>query len=62
MVICPTCQYAFEGPCENPGCFANPRVSQEQKDRWTAQAAKNKAEQDERDRVTAIRRRMMARP
>ena len=60
MTECPTCRYPHDGPhCPNPGCYANPSVTQAQKDIWDARRAKEAAEEAERERIRQIRRRMM---
>ena len=57
--ICEACKYAFaEGYCCNPGCEANPRVSQAQKDLWRTTREKAAAEEAERERIRRIRYRM----
>ena len=59
LMTCPSCLYAHVGAhCSNPGCTANPTVSEAQKERWAASAAKLASEGAERERVRAIRRRM----
>lgn len=56
---CPVCQYPsrLAAACDNPGCVANPCVSQEQKDRWLAARERREADEAERQRVRDIRRR-----
>lgn len=62
MFICPTCTYAFpEGYCRNPGCEANPDVTQAQKDNWRIAREKAQTEENERERIREIRRRMFRR-
>ena len=58
IFICSECAYPFpEGRCCNPGCEANPSVSQAQKDRWRAERDKRFADDAERERIRRIRRR-----
>lgn len=58
VFICAACTYPFpEGFCRNPGCEANPDVTQSQKDRWRAEREKRDAEESERKRINRIRRR-----
>lgn len=59
MFVCQVCTYpARSGDCcDNPGCEANPRVNQAQKDAWRAERDKRAAEEAERERVRQIRRR-----
>lgn len=58
---CPTCGYPprHRPECDNPGCTANPDVSESQKAAWAETKAKRDAEEAERERVRAIRRRMI---
>lgn len=59
VFVCEVCCYPFsEGFCRNPGCEANPDVSQAQKDHWRAERDKKTAEEAERERIRQIRRRM----
>jgi len=52
---CPTCRYPFEkGICRNPGCSANPNVSQETKERWAQDKTRRDAEEAERARIRKI--------
>jgi hypothetical protein len=55
---CPTCHYAHDSEhCPNPACFANPSVTDAQKARWTERNERLAAEEAERQRIAAIRRR-----
>lgn len=57
VFVCQVCTYPFsEGVCRNPGCEANPDVSQAQKDCWRAERDKRAAEEAERERIRRIRR------
>lgn len=57
VFICAACAYPFpEGVCRNPGCEANPDVTQTQKDRWRAERDRRAAEEAERIRMRRIRR------
>jgi hypothetical protein len=57
--ICTTCQYpSRDDACDNPGCVANPGVSEMQKAGWRLVAEKRAAEEAERERIRAIRGRM----
>ena len=57
---CPTCGYAHSGAdCDNPGCVANPAVSDTQKAIWADAKARSDAERNERMRFAEIRRRAM---
>lgn len=58
--VCPTCTYPSHLPdrCDNPGCEANPGVSETQKAEWRAARLKRAAEEAERERIREIRRRM----
>lgn len=60
MTTCNTCGYPpRHGPeCDNPACVANPCVSDAQKARWQAEAARRAADEAERRRIRDIRRRM----
>ena len=59
--VCETCWYPSRLPtaCDNPGCEANPSVSQSQKDAWKADRDRLAAEEAERERVRRIRRRTL---
>lgn len=58
MVVCPTCTYSHEGAaCSNPGCEANPSVTPAQKQLWREERERRAAEEAERERILAIRRR-----
>jgi hypothetical protein len=57
FACCAACNYPYKGAaCDNPGCVANPSVSEEQKARWRIEAEKRAAEDAERKRVAAMRR------
>lgn len=59
LTTCPTCSYAHEGDsCTNPACFANPSVTDAQKQRWTEERERREADEAERERIRQIRRRM----
>ena len=59
LIVCPECGYPHGGPsCPNPACFANPHVSEQQKDAWRERNTRLKAEEAERQRIVGIRRRM----
>jgi hypothetical protein len=59
LTTCPTCNYAHDGGhCPNPACFGNPSVTEEQKARWRERDERLRAEEAERQRIAAIRRRM----
>lgn len=58
VFVCEVCTYHFpEGFCRNPGCEANPDVTQSQKDRWRAERARKAAEEAEWKRIRKIRHR-----
>lgn len=61
--VCEVCTYPSfrrHDACDNPACFANPSVSQRQKDKWRAERDKRDAEESERKRLRNIRRRMIS--
>lgn len=59
--VCEACWYPSRllDACDNPGCEANPSVSQRQKDAWKADRDRRAAEEAERERVRRIRRRTL---
>lgn len=58
---CPTCRYPHKGDhCSNPGCEANPSVSESTKKGWRADREKRAADEAERNRIRDIRSRAMA--
>lgn len=66
--ICPTCHNpsiqvvaGVCGACDNPGCDANPAITQAAKDRRRAEHAQQEAERQERERIWKIRERMEGR-
>lgn len=56
--VCPRCTYPSRLPdrCDNPGCEANPGVTQSRKDKWRAEHEKRKTEEEERERIRQVRR------
>lgn len=56
--VCGVCTYPArnDAHCDNPGCEANPSVTQKQKDAWRAERDKRAAEEAERQRLRKIRR------
>lgn len=60
VFVCEICGYVSRRAdcCDNPGCTANPSVSAAQKEAWRVERERRDAEQAERDRIAAIRRRM----
>lgn len=61
--VCDECHYpslSGDGPCDNPGCVANPTVTQAQKDIWARQAAEMAEQEAERQRLARLRRRAFA--
>lgn len=59
LKTCPDCGYPHAGEdCDNPACFANPRVSDAQKAAWRERNERLKAEEAEHQRIADIRRRM----
>jgi hypothetical protein len=59
--VCETCCYPsrLSTACDNPGCYANPCVSDRQRAAWRAEAERRAAEEAERERIRQIRRRAM---
>lgn len=55
--MCPTCNYPSVNTtfCTNPGCSANPNVSDTVKARWRERDRKNAADQAERDYINRVR-------
>lgn len=62
METCPECGYPpiSHDYCDNPACFANPHVSEAQKASWRERNLRLKAEEEERQRIADIRKRMRA--
>jgi hypothetical protein len=58
--VCTMCTYPshLQDACDNPGCEANPRVSETQKVAWRAERERRAAQEAERARIRAIRARM----
>ena len=56
LTVCQTCQCPHRGAdCDNPGCFANPKIPEATKTKWREDFAKRSAEADERARIQRIR-------
>ncbi len=61
METCNQCGYpprAAGDACDNPACFANPNVSERQKAAWRESNRRIKEDQQERQRIADIRKRM----
>jgi len=62
MFVCLTCTYpSRRETCDNPGCVANPDVTEAQKEQWKDEIDRRHAEETERERLRKIRRRATGR-